>query len=122
MQIEIKWGEFKLIRRQLPNFHPNNGYFLSNTLDIETQSLSINYINPKNQNRLNVIMKLHKKGWSNKEIVTLLNLNRIKRKNKKDNYKVRDIFICLKKLKIREKRKSDIKYKLGKWELWRNFL
>ena len=64
-------------------------------------------------------MKLHNEGWSNKEIVTFLNLNGIKRRNKKDDYKVKDIFMCLKKLKIREKRKSNIKYKLGKWELWK---
>ena len=66
-------------------------------------------------------MKLHNEGWSNKEIVTFLNLNGIKRRNKKDDYKVKDIFMCLKKLKIREKRKSNIKYKLGKWELWREY-
>ena len=119
--IQRQWSEFKVIRRQLPNFHPNNGYFFTNTLDIETQSLSINYINPTNQNRLNLIMKLHNEGWSNKEIVTFLNLNGIKRRNKKDDYKVKDIFMCLKKLKIREKRKSNIKYKLGKWELWREY-
>ena len=117
----LQWSEFKAIRRQLPNFYPNNGYFFTNTLDIETQSLSINYINPTNQNRLNLIMKLHNEGWSNKEIVTFLNLNGIKRRNKKDDYKVKDIFMCLKKLKIREKRKSNIKYKLGKWELWREY-
>ena len=93
----------------------------TNTLDIETQSLSINYINPTNQNRLNLIMKLHNEGWSNKRIVTFLNLNGIKRRNKKDDYKVKKIFMCLKKLKIREKRKSNIKYKLGKWELWREY-
>ena len=45
-------------------------------------------------------MELYNKGWSNKEIVTFLNLNGIKRRNKKDDYKVKDIFMCLKKLKI----------------------
>ncbi len=66
-------------------------------------------------------MKLHNEGWSNKRIVTFLNLNGIKRRNKKDDYKVKDIFLCLQKLKIREKRKSNIKYKLRKWELWREY-
>ena len=112
-----QWNKFKVIRRQLPNFYPNNVYFFTNNLDIETQSLSINYINPTNQNRLNLIMKLHNEGWSNKRIVTFLNLNGIERRNKKDDYKVKDIFMCLQKLKIREKRKSNIKYKLRKWEL-----
>ena len=115
--IQRRWNKFKVIRRQLPNFYPNNVYFFTNNLDIETQSLSINYINPTNQNRLNLIMKLHNEGWSNKRIVTFLNLNGIERRNKKDDYKVKDIFMCLQKLKIREKRKSNIKYKLRKWEL-----
>ena len=66
-------------------------------------------------------MILHNEGLSNKEIVTFLNSNGIKRRNKKDDYKVKDIFMCLKKFKIREKRKSNIKYKLGKWELWREY-
>ena len=65
-----QWNKFKVILRQLPNFYPNNGYFFTNTLDIKTETLSLKYINPKNQNRFNVIMKLHNKGWSNKEIVT----------------------------------------------------
>ena len=110
---ETQFGLFLII----PILKKTNDY----TLDIENQSLYINYINPTNQNRLNLIMKLHNEGWSNKEIVTFLNLNGIKRRNKKDDYKVKDIFMCLKKLKIREKRKSNIKYKLGKWELWREY-
>ena len=74
-----QWSKFKVIRKQLPNFYPNNGYFFINTLNIETESLSINYINPTNQNKLNVILKLYKDGWSNKEIVTFLNLNGVKK-------------------------------------------
>ena len=48
-------------------------------------------------------MKLHNEGWSNKEIVTFLNLNGIKRRNKKDDYKVKDIIMCL---KVKDKRKK----------------
>ncbi len=92
---------------------------MTNTLDIKTETLSLNYINPTNQNRLNVIMKLHNKGWSNKEIVTFLNLNGIKRRNKKDNYTMKDVWVCIQKLKKRELRKSNTQYKLGIWELWR---
>ena len=33
---------------------------------------------------MNVIMKLHNKGWLNNEIVTFLNLNEVQRKNKKE--------------------------------------
>ena len=117
--IPLQWNEFKVTYRNLLNFYPNNGYFFTNTLDIKTESLSLDYINPTNQNRLNVIMELYNKGWSNKEIVTFLNLNGIKRRNKKDNYTMKDVWICIKKLKKREQRKQKTQFKIGDWELWR---
>ena len=43
------------------------------------------------------------------------------RRNKNDDYKVKDVWVCIKKLKHREDRKKDIKYKLGKWKLWREY-
>ena len=58
--VSITYSKVKF--RNLPNLHPNNGYFFINTLDIKTETFSLNYINSTNQNRLNVIMKLHKKG------------------------------------------------------------
>ena len=97
------------------------GYYFTNILEITNSSLSLDYINPKNKKRLDLIMKLHNEGKNNKQIVEILKSKGIKRRNKKDDYKVKDIFMCLKKLKIREKRKSNIKYKLGKWELWREY-
>ena len=90
------------------------GYFFTNTLDITTSSLSLNYINPKNKKRLDLIMKLHKEGKNNKEIVEILKVKGIKRRNNNDEYSVKDVFMCIKKLKLREDRKKDIKYKLGK--------
>ena len=95
------------------------GYFFTNTLDITTSSLSLNYINPSNQKRLDLIMNLHNEGKSNKEIVTFLNSKGIKRRNKNDDYSVKDVFMCIKKLEVREERKKDIKYKLGMWKLCR---
>ena len=80
------------------------GYFFTNTLDITTSSLSLNYINPSNQKRLDLIMKLHKEGKSNKEIVEILKVKGIKRRNKNDEYSVKDVFMCVKKLKLREDR------------------
>ena len=100
-------------------FQLNMGYFFTNTLDITTSSLSLNYINPSNQKRLDLIMKLHKEGKNNKEIVEILKVKGIKRRNKNDEYSVKDVFMCIKKLKKREERIKDIKYKLGKWKLWR---
>jgi len=117
--IRLLWSEFKVIRRQLLNFHPNNGYFFTNTLDISTSSLSLDYINPSNQKRLDLIMKLHKEGKSNKKIVEILKVKGIKRRNKNDDYSVKDVFMCIKKLEVREERKKDIKYKLGMWKLCR---
>ena len=75
------------------------GYFFTNTLDITTSSLSLNYINPSNQKRLDLIFKLHKDGKTNKEIVHHLKIQKIKRRNKNDNYSVKDVFMCIKKLK-----------------------
>ena len=66
-------------------------------------------------------MKLHKEGKSNKEIVEILKVKGIKRRNKNDDYSVKDVFMCIKKLKKREERMKNIKYKLGKWELWREY-
>ena len=96
------------------------GYFFTNTLDITTSSLSLNYINPSNQKSLDLIMKLHKEGKNNKEIVEILKVKGIKRRNKNDEYSVKDVFMCIKKLKLREERKKDIKYKLGMWKLCRD--
>ncbi|MBL6847559.1 MAG: hypothetical protein ISQ83_04370 [Alphaproteobacteria bacterium] len=64
-------------------------------------------------------MKLHKEGKNNKEIVEILKVKGIKRRNKNDEYSVKDVFMCIKKLKLREERMKDIKYKLGMWKLCR---
>ena len=64
-------------------------------------------------------MKLHKEGKNNKEIVEILKVKGIKRRNKNDEYSVKDVFMCIKKLKLREERNKDIKYKLGMWKLCR---
>ena len=93
------------------------GYYFTNILEITTSSLSLDYINPKNKKRLDLIMKLHKMGKSNKEILEMLKIKGIKRRNKNDEYSVKDVFMCIKKLKLREVRKKDIKYKLGMWKL-----
>ena len=113
----LQWSEFKVTHRNLPNFYSKNGYFFTNTIDIETEFLSLNYINPTNQYRLNVIMKLHNDGWSDKEIVIFLNLNGIKRRNKKDNYTMKNVWVCIGKLKKREQRKHYTQFKVGDWEV-----
>ena len=64
-------------------------------------------------------MKLHKEGKNNKEIVEILKVKGIKRRNNNDEYSVKDVFMCIKKLKLREDRKKDIKYKLGKQKIWK---
>ena len=64
-------------------------------------------------------MKLHKEGKSNKKIVEILKVKGIKKRYKNDDYSVKDVFMCIKKLEVREERKKDIKYKLGMWKLFR---
>ena len=90
-------------------------------LDIKSSIFSLDFINPSNQKRLDLIFKLHKEGKTNKEIVHHLKIHKIKRRNKDDNYSVKDVFMCIKKLKKREERIKDIKYKLGKWKLLREY-
>ena len=110
-QNQLQWSEFK-------GTHLYNGYYFSNTLHIVTQSCCVDYINHKNSDRLNTIYRLHNNGYSNREITDFLNLFGIKRRNKNDNYSVKDVFMCIKKLKKREFRKQNTHYRLDKWELW----
>ena len=115
-QSPSRWSEFK---GTVPSL--DDGYFFSNILDIKSSIFSLDFINPSNQKRLDLIFKLHKEGKTNKEIVHHLKIHKIKRRNKDDNYSVKDVFMCIKKLKKREERMKDIKYKLGKWKLWREY-
>ena len=48
------------------------GYVFTDTLEITTSSLSLDYINLKNKKRLDFIMKLLKDGMTNKQIVEIL--------------------------------------------------
>ena len=97
------------------------GYYFTNILEITTSSLSLNYINTKNKKRLDFIMKLHNEGKTNRQIVEILKLKGIMRRNKKDEYSIKDVFMCIKKLKKRELRKKEVDYKIGKWVLWRKY-
>ena len=92
-------------------------YYFTYILEITTSSLSLDYINPKNKKRLDFIMKLHNEGKTNKQIVEILKLKGIKRRNKNDDYSIKDIFMCIKKNKLREKRIKYIEYKLGNWKI-----
>ena len=97
----------------------NQGYFFKNKLTIYTRSCSLDRISTKNQNRLDFILKLHNQGYSNVEITNFLNIFGFKRRNKKDNYKVKDVWVCLKKLKLREERKKDTRMYWGDFEIWK---
>ncbi len=87
------------------------GYFFTNTLDISTSSLSLDYINPKNKKRLN------NEGMSNKHIVEILKSKGIKRRNKNDDYSLEDVWVCIDKMKKRVDREKKVKYSLGDWIL-----
>ena len=98
----------------------NQGYYFKNKLTIYTRSCSLDRISTKNQSRLDFILKLHNQGYSNVEITNFLNIFGFKRRNKKDNYKVKDVWVCLKKLKLREERKKDTRMYWGDFEIWKN--
>ena len=97
----------------------NQDYYFKNKLTIYTRSCSLDRISTKNQNRLDFILKLHHQGYSNVEITNFLNIFGFKRRNKKDNYKVKDVWVCLKKLKLREERKKDTRMYWGDFEIWK---
>ena len=53
----LQWSDFK---GTVPSL--DDGYFFSNILDIKSSIFSLDFINPSNQKRLDLIFKLHKKG------------------------------------------------------------
>ena len=67
-----RWSEFK---GTVPSL--DDGYFFSNILDIKSSIFSLDFINPSNQKRLDLIFKLHKEGKTNKEIVHHLKIHKI---------------------------------------------
>ena len=103
--IQRRWSGFKGIVPSL-----NEGYFFSNILEIKSSIFSLDFINPSNQKRLDLIFKLHKKGKTNREIVDHLKIQKIKRRNKNDDYSVKDVFMCIKNLK--KKRRKNEKYQI----------
>ena len=67
---------------------------------------------------MDTIYELYKRSWNNREITNLLNTFGVKKRNTKTDYTIKDAFMCLKKIKLREKRYKQISYVLGEWILW----
>ena len=93
---------------------------MRNQLLILTSKFTEDWINDKNSYRLELILNLHKRGLSNREITNSLILLGIKKRNTQTNYTVKDVYMCIKKLKLREERLNKIEYVLGEWIV--NFL
>ena len=89
-----------------------------NQLIITTSKFTEDYINDQNSFRLELIYKLYERGLSNREITDYLILLGIKKRNTKTNYTVKDVWVCLKKLKLRKERLSKIEYVLGSWLMY----
>ena len=89
-----------------------------NQLIITTSKFTENYINEENSNRLNFIYKLYERGFSNREITDVLNIYGIKKSRTKTHYTVNDVYMCLKKLKIRKQRLSEMDCILGEWSIF----
>ena len=62
-------------------------------------------------------MKLHKDGFSNKQIVETLKSKGITIRNKNNFYAVKDIWVCNNKMKKRVDREKKVKYSLVDWIL-----
>ena len=105
----LQWNEFKGTHIEFRN-----------QLLILTSKFTEDWINDKNSYRLDLIFNLHKRGLSNREITDYLILLGIKKRNTKTNYTVKDVYMCIKKLKLREERLNKVEYVLGEWIM--NFL
>ena len=106
-QSQLPWNDFR-------------GTYIEfrNQLIITTSKFTEDWINEENRTRLETIWKLYKRGWSNREITDFLNIFGIKKRNSQTDYSVKDVFMCLKKLKIRKERLSRIEFVLGEWLVW----
>ena len=64
-----------------------------------------------------MIIKLSNKGWSNKKIITFLELIEIKTRNMIGNYTIKYIWVCIVKIKKRVDTLKNVKYSLeiGFW-------
>jgi len=105
----LQWNEFKGTHIEFRN-----------QLLILTSKFTEDWINDKNSYRLELIFNLHKRGLSNREITDYLILMGIKKRNTQTNYTVKDVYMCIKKLKLREERLNKVEYVLGEWIM--NFL
>ena len=103
----LQWSKFK-----------GTHFIFKNQLLITTSKFTEDWINETNRNRLDTIFELYKRGWNNREITNFLNIFGIKKRNTKTDYTIKDLSLCLKKLKLREKRYKQISYVLGEWILW----
>ena len=70
-----------------------------NQLLILTSKFTEDWINDKNSYRLELILNLHKRGLSNREVTDYLILLGVKKRNTQTNYTVKDVFMCINKLK-----------------------
>ena len=106
---QLQWSEVKSTHIEFRN-----------QLLILTSKFTEDWINDKNSYRLELIFNLHKRGLSNREITDYLILLGIKKRNTQTDYTVKDVYMCIKKLKLREARLNEIEYVLGEWII--NFL
>ena len=100
----LQWSKFK-----------GTHFIFKNQLLITTSKFTEDWINETNRNRLDTIFELYKKGWNNREITNFLNIFGIKKRKTKTDYTIKDVFMCLKKLKIRKQRLSEMDCILGEW-------
>jgi len=107
----LRWNNFSIT-------YPNLTIGLCLEIEIETRTLSLNYINKTHKKRHDLMMELDSWGWTSKEISTLLNQHNILKPRTQTPYTQKDVWMSLMKLKKREFRKTDTKIEIGDWEVW----
>ena len=96
----------RAIWRKALQWNKTKGTYIEfrNQLLILTSKFTEDWINDKNSYRLELILNLHKRELSNREITDYLILLGIKKRNTQTKYTVKDVYICINKLKLREER------------------
>ena len=106
-----RWNNFSVT-------YPKLSIGLCLEIQILTKKLSLNYINNTHSERHQLMMELDSRGWSSKQISTLLNQHQILKPRTQTPYTQKDVWMSLMKLKKRENRKTNTVVSVGDWELW----
>ena len=118
-EFKCTYESIRLLWNKVPITYPYTWKDVVVTFQVKftTEMLSINEIPNSFQKKHDIILDLHSKSYSNKEISKHLNNKNIKTPHGKDYYPSL-VWSTIKKLKLRDKRLVHSPYKLTNFEFW----